>query len=153
MAHLTPMLAQMIDPEVMGQMLQAQLPQAVRFTSIAPNDTTLQGRPGDTITLPRYKYIGDAQDVAEGGEIQYNQLTTTTQKVTLKKAGIGVELSDEALRMPTHCVSLLLKTGREQLIWATTFWSMARLANCSVGRSCVRVNWHKVTAWLFCRVP
>lgn len=97
MANLTTMLAQMIDPEVMGQMLQAQLPQAVRFTSIAPIDTTLQGRPGDTITLPRYKYIGDAQDVAEGGEIQYNQLTTTTQKVTLKKAGIGVELSDEAV--------------------------------------------------------
>lgn len=97
MANLTTMLAQMIDPEVMGQMLQAQLPQAVRFTSIAPIDTTLQGRPGDTITLPRYKYIGDAQDVAEGGEIQYNQLTTTTQKVTLKKAGIGVELTDEAV--------------------------------------------------------
>ena len=87
----------MIDPEVMGQMLQAQLPQAVRFTSIAPIDTTLQGQAGDTITLPRYKYIGDAQDVAEGGAIQYNQLTTATQKVTLKKAGIGVELTDEAV--------------------------------------------------------
>ncbi|MEO5290547.1 N4-gp56 family major capsid protein [Limosilactobacillus allomucosae] len=97
MANLTTMLAQMIAPEVMGQMLQAQPPQAVRFTSIAPIDTTLQGRAGDTITLPRYKYIGDAQDVAEGGEIQYNQLTTATQKATLKKAGIGVELSDEAV--------------------------------------------------------
>lgn len=97
MANLTTMLAQMIDPEVMGQMLQAQLPKAVRFTSIAPIDTTLQGQAGDTITLPRYKYIGDAQDVAEGGAIQYNQLTTTTQKVVLKKAGIGVELTDEAV--------------------------------------------------------
>lgn len=42
MANLTTMLAKMINPEVMGQMLQAQLPQAVRFTSIAPIDTTLQ---------------------------------------------------------------------------------------------------------------
>lgn len=90
-------LAQMIDPEVMAQMLQAQLPQAIRFSSIAPIDTTLQGNPGDTVTVPRYKYIGDAEDVAEGGAIAYNQLTTTTQKVTLKKAGIGVKLTDEAV--------------------------------------------------------
>lgn len=90
-------LAQMVDPEVMAQMLQAQLPQAIRFSSIAPIDTTLQGNPGDTVTVPRYKYIGDAEDVAEGGAIAYNQLTTTTQKVTLKKAGIGVKLTDEAV--------------------------------------------------------
>lgn len=90
-------LAQMIDPEVMAQMLQAQLPQAIRFSSIAPIDTTLQGNPGDTVTVPRYKYIGDAEDVAEGGAIAYNKLTTTTQKVTLKKAGIGVKLTDEAV--------------------------------------------------------
>jgi hypothetical protein len=67
------------------------------FTSIAPIDTTLEGRPGDTVTVPRYKYIGDAQDVAEGAAIQYNQLLTATQKVTIKKAGIGVKLTDEAV--------------------------------------------------------
>ncbi|ETA75089.1 N4-gp56 family major capsid protein [Ligilactobacillus equi] len=97
MSSLTTQLAQMIDPEVMATMLQAQLPQAVRFQSIAPIDTTLQGQAGDTVTVPRYKYIGDAQDVAEGGEIQYNQLTTATQKITIKKAGIGVQLTDEAV--------------------------------------------------------
>lgn len=97
MSGLTTQLAQMIDPEVMAQMLQAQLPQAVRFSAIAPIDTTLQGQAGDTVTVPRYKYIGDAQDVAEGGEIQYNQLQTATQKITIKKAGIGVALTDEAV--------------------------------------------------------
>lgn len=90
-------LAQMIDPEVMADMLLAQLPQAIRFTSIAPIDTTLEGRPGNTVTVPRFKYIGDAQDVAEGGAIQYNQLLTATQQVTIKKAGIGVQLTDEAI--------------------------------------------------------
>lgn len=49
------------------------------------------------VTVPRYKYIGDAEDVAEGGAISYNQLTTATQKITLKKAGIGVKLTDEAV--------------------------------------------------------
>lgn len=97
MANLTTQLAQMIDPEVMAQMLQAQLPQAVRFSAIAPIDTTLQGRAGDSVTVPRYKYIGDAQDVAEGGAIQYNQLTTATQHITIKKAAIGVMLTDEAV--------------------------------------------------------
>lgn len=97
MADLTTQLAQMIDPEVMATMLQAQLPQAVRFSAIAPIDTTLQGQAGDTVTVPRYKYIGDAEDVAEGGAISYNQLTTTTQKIGLKKAGIGVKLTDEAV--------------------------------------------------------
>lgn len=93
----TTQMAQMIDPEVMTEMLQAQLPQAIRFQAIAPVDTTLEGRPGDTVTVPRYKYIGDAEDVAEGGAISYNQLQTATQKVTLKKAGIGVKLTDEAV--------------------------------------------------------
>lgn len=97
MADLTTQLAQMIDPEVMATMLQAQLPQAVRFSAIAPIDTTLQGQAGDSVTVPRYKYIGDAQDVAEGGAIQYNQLTTATQHITIKKAAIGVMLTDEAV--------------------------------------------------------
>lgn len=97
MADLTTQLAQLIDPEVMSTMLQAQLPQAIRFSSIAPIDTTLQGQAGDQVTVPRYKYIGDAEDVAEGGAISYNQLTTATQKITLKKAGIGVKLTDEAI--------------------------------------------------------
>lgn len=90
-------LAQMIDPEVMATMIQAQLPQAIRFTSIAPIDTSLEGRPGDTITVPRYKYIGDAEDVAEGAAISYKQLTTATQQIKIKKAGIGVQLTDEAV--------------------------------------------------------
>lgn len=90
-------LQELIDPEVMATMIQAQLPKAMRFGSIAPVNTELSGRPGDTITIPRYKYIGDAQDVAEGAAIQYNQLQTATQTAKIKKAGIGIELTDEAV--------------------------------------------------------
>lgn len=90
-------LANLIDPEVMGQMISAQLPKAIRFSSIAPIDTTLEGRPGDEITIPRYKYIGDAADVAEGEAIQYELLTTASQKVKIKKAGKGVKVTDEAV--------------------------------------------------------
>ncbi|WP_258088130.1 N4-gp56 family major capsid protein [Weissella fangxianensis] len=90
-------LENMIDPEVMGAMIQAELPQALKFTSIAQLDTTLQGRPGDEITVPSYKYIGDAVDVAEGTAIDYDLLETTTRKIGIKKAAKGVELTDESV--------------------------------------------------------
>lgn len=90
-------LKNMIDPEVMGAMIQAQLPQALKFTGIAQLDTTLQGRPGDEVTVPSYKYIGDAVDVAEGAAIDYDLLETTSRKIGIKKAAKGVELTDEAV--------------------------------------------------------
>lgn len=90
-------LVNMIDPEVMGAMIQAQLPQALKFTGIAQLDTTLQGRPGDEVTVPSYKYIGDAVDVAEGAAIDYNLLETTSRKISIKKAAKGVELTDESV--------------------------------------------------------
>lgn len=90
-------LENMIDPEVMGAMIQAELPQALKFTGIAQLDTTLQGRPGDEITVPSYKYIGDAIDVAEGAAIDYDLLETTTRKIGIKKAAKGVELTDESV--------------------------------------------------------
>lgn len=90
-------LAQMIDPEVMAQMISAQLPKAIKFGGIAPIDTTLEGRPGTTITIPKFKYIGDAKDVAEGAAIDYTMLETTSDKYTIKKAGKGVKLTDEAV--------------------------------------------------------
>ena len=87
----------MVDPEVMGQMISAQLPLAIKFSGIAPIDDTLEGRPGSTITVPRFKYIGDAEDVAEGTAIQYALLETEDAQYTVKKAGRGVKLTDEAV--------------------------------------------------------
>ncbi|MFU0764952.1 MAG: hypothetical protein ACFWTU_09100 [Leuconostoc mesenteroides] len=66
MANDLTTLEQMIDPEVMGEMILAQLPKAIKFGAIAPIDDTLSGRPGDTITVPRWKYIGDAKRRCRG---------------------------------------------------------------------------------------
>lgn len=93
----TTKIAQLINPEVMGHMISANLPKAIKFANILAVDTTLEGQPGNTVTVPAYDYIGSAKDVAEGAAIDLNQLTTTSKKFTIKKAGIGVKITDEAV--------------------------------------------------------
>ncbi|MBC2318778.1 N4-gp56 family major capsid protein [Listeria booriae] len=90
-------IADLINPEVMGDMISAELPKMIKFSGVAPVDTTLQGQPGDTITLPKYKYIGDAIDVAEGAAIDYAKLETTTGEAKIKKAAKGVSFTDESV--------------------------------------------------------
>lgn len=91
------MIANLIDPEVMADMIREKLADNIKFAPLAEVDSTLSGRPGDEITLPKYSYISDAADVAEGEAIPYALLTATSTKVKVKKAGKGVKLTDEAL--------------------------------------------------------
>ena len=58
-------LSELIDPEVMGDMVSARIPKKLRVAPFAKIDDTLQGVPGDTITVPAYTYIGDASDVTD----------------------------------------------------------------------------------------
>ncbi len=93
----TTKLENLIDPEVMAPMISAKIDSAIVVTPFAKIDTTLEGQPGDTITVPRYIYIGDAEDVAEGVAQGTTTLTTSTDKYTVKKAVKDVELTDEAV--------------------------------------------------------
>lgn len=90
-------LSNLVNPQVMADMISATLPQAIKFSPIAAIDTTLVGRPGNTITVPKYAYIGDAEDVAEGVQMGTTVLTASTTTATVKKAGKAVELTDEAV--------------------------------------------------------
>lgn len=90
-------LANLIDPEVMTDMISAKLPKKIRVAPFAKVDTTLEGAEGDTITVPKYAYIGDAEDVAEGVECGTTTLQASTEKVTVKKAMKAVTLTDEAV--------------------------------------------------------
>lgn len=90
-------LENLINPEVMADMISAKIDNAIVVTSFAKVDTTLAGQPGSTITVPRYNYIGDAEDVAEGAEIVDTELTATAVEYTVKKAAKGVTLTDEAV--------------------------------------------------------
>lgn len=91
------MLEQLIDPQVMAPMISAKLQTAIVATPFAKIDTTLQGRPGSTITVPKYNYIGDAEDLAEGVKANVAQLTTDTAEYQIKKAVKQVQLTDEAV--------------------------------------------------------
>ncbi|OOO66767.1 N4-gp56 family major capsid protein [Clostridium tepidum] len=93
----TTQLTNMINPEVMADMISAKLEKAIRFAPLAKIDNTLVGQPGNTVTVPKFKYIGDAADVAEGEAIDLSLLETSSAKFTIKKAGKGVEITDEAV--------------------------------------------------------
>ncbi len=97
MANQTTMIADLINPEVMADMISAKVPQKIVVAPFAKVDTTLQGVPGDTITVPQYAYIGDAEDIAEGIAAETVKLTASTTTAKVKKAMKAVEITDEAV--------------------------------------------------------
>ena len=90
-------LENLVNPEVVADTISFELEKAIKFTPVAVVDKTLQGRAGNTITVPKYSYIGDADDVAEGAEIETVKLTATDTQATVKKAAKAVEVTDEAM--------------------------------------------------------
>lgn len=87
----------MINPEVMGDMINAKIEALAKITPYAKVDTTLQGVPGDTKTVPSWNYIGDAEDVAEGAEVGLTQMTAASTTFTIKKAMKAVGITQEAV--------------------------------------------------------
>lgn len=97
MANQTTKIADLINPEVMADMISAKVEKKIIVAPLAKVDTTLVGVPGNTITVPKYGYIGDAEDIAEGVACGTVKLQTGTTTATVKKAMKAVELTDEAV--------------------------------------------------------
>lgn len=95
----TTKLSNIINPEVMGDMINAKVEALLKFTPYAKVDTTLQGVPGDTKTVPSWNYIGDAEDYdAESGvEMETVELTASTRTFTIKCAGKSVGIFQKAI--------------------------------------------------------
>lgn len=91
------MMSNMINPQVMGDMITAKIEALAKITPYAKVDTTLQGVPGDTKTVPSWNYIGDAEDVAEGAEVGLTQMTAASTTFTIKKAMKAVGITQEAV--------------------------------------------------------
>jgi N4-gp56 family major capsid protein len=89
-------LDKLINPQVMADMIIEKLEKKIQVIKYAKVDTTLQGQAGDTVTVPRTAYIGDAVEVAEGEEIPMRTLSTDSDPYTIKMAGVGVRITDKA---------------------------------------------------------
>ena len=90
-------ISDIINPQVMADMLPAKIKSKIVVTPFAKVDTTLQGVAGDTITIPKYAYIGDAGEVAEGESVETAKLTASTTTTSIKKAMKAVSITDEAI--------------------------------------------------------
>lgn len=90
-------LQDLFVPEVVGPEIETKLANDIRFLPFAKFRYTLEGRAGNTVTRWFWKYIGDAEEFNEGEAISYGQLGQDTKEVTVKKAGRGVKLTDEAV--------------------------------------------------------
>ena len=90
-------VSDIIVPEVMANVISGKIEKKIAITPFAKIDDTLEGSPGNEITIPAYKYIGDAVDVAEGEAVDLSKLEATTTKAIIKKAMKAVALTDEAV--------------------------------------------------------
>ena len=84
------------DPEVVSDMINAKVANKAVMTGYIKVDNTLAGTPGSTVTVPKWGYIGEAQDYAEGEPIDTTKMAFTTAEYGIKKIGKGVRLTDEA---------------------------------------------------------
>lgn len=89
-------LSNLVNPQVMADMISASLPSKIKFSPLARLDRTLVGQAGDSVTIPKYGYIGDAEDLTEGVAMGTVVLSATTQTVQIKQAGIAVEITDKS---------------------------------------------------------
>ncbi len=103
MASTTTKVANVIVPEVMGDMIEAKIEAQCKLTPYAKVDTTLEGTAGDTKTVPSWNYIGDAVDFDpedaydNNTEMETSRLTAGSRTFTIKCAGKCVSILQTAI--------------------------------------------------------
>ena len=96
-------ISDIINPQVMGDIINAKVEAQCKLTPYAKVDTRLQGVAGDTITGPSWNYIGDAVDfdpeVASNtdAEMEVAKLTAGSTTFTVKCAGKSVGVLQTAI--------------------------------------------------------
>lgn len=92
----TTYLSNLVNPQVMADLIDKKLINAIRFAPLADVDTTLVGKPGDAISLPFYEYIGAASDVSEASSLTLASLNASFVSVAIKEIGTAVAITDKA---------------------------------------------------------
>lgn len=96
MASETTKASDLIVPEVWADAVGPTILGKTVMAPLADQDDTLVGQPGDSVTFPKFGYIGDAEDLTEGVAMETDKLTATDTKATIKEVGKAVELTDQA---------------------------------------------------------
>jgi N4-gp56 family major capsid protein len=90
-------LSDLINPEVMGNYVDTKMIDAIKLSPLCSINTELQGNAGDTLTIPVYSYIGEADTISEAGTVTSVILQATSSTVGIQKIVKNVDISDEAL--------------------------------------------------------
>ena len=96
-------LQDVVNPQVMGDMINAKVEALAKLVPYAKVDTTLEGVPGDTKTVPAWNYIGDAEDfdveqaAATDKEIETANLTASARRFKIKCAAKSVSILQTAI--------------------------------------------------------
>ena len=90
-------LSDLLNPQVVAEYIDAKLVDKIKLSPLAVVGTELQGRPGNTLTVPVWEYIGTAQDLAEGVADVPVVLNSDSETVQVKKAAKSVSITDEAI--------------------------------------------------------
>lgn len=153
MASETTTAADLIVPEVWGPAVMTAILKKAVLAPLVTNDETLVGQPGDTISFPKFGYIGDAVDLSEGVAIELKKLTMTDSTATIKEAGTGVEITDKAIvtalgrpldqAVGQLATSIARKIDTDIRVAAESTVGTSPLAVASVAAS---LNWEAVTA-------
>lgn len=88
----------LLDPEVLAPIIDNTFAANMVFSPLADFDRTLEGKPGDTLTMPLWTHSGEAQVVAEGAQIPLDAKVGQGQvSVKVQKFGLGVPVTDESI--------------------------------------------------------
>ena len=99
----TTKLSNIINPEVMGDMINAKVTAKAKLIPYATVDESLMGVPGDTVTVPSWDYIGDAVDFDvetasnTDAEMPTVNMTASSTTFTIKCAAKSVSLLQTAI--------------------------------------------------------
>lgn len=90
--------ADMIIPEVYGDMAQAEFIGAVKVAGSAAvkSDDSLEGVPGELINFPKWGALGELDDLTEGTAITPEKLSTSKSSAKIKEAGKAVTITDRS---------------------------------------------------------
>jgi len=88
--------ADVLIPQVLQDMVDAILPGLLLHRQFVATDDTLVGKPGDTVTIPVWEYVGMADDLTEGVGIQTRKLSYVDRDYRIKEAGLGITVGELA---------------------------------------------------------